>query len=89
MDQVKREIITRYDFKGTNAEVELKDEEIVVTVPDMMKLKAVQDMLMQKIVNRKLSPKILEMKDPDPAALGTLRQVIKLLKALDSQKKRF
>jgi len=85
VDQVKREIATRYDFKGTNAEVNLNDDDITLLVPDTMKLKAVQDMLFQKLINRKLSPKILELKDPEPAAGGTLRQVIKLIKALDQE----
>ncbi len=85
VDQVKREILTRYDFKGTNSEVTLGDDDITVLVPDSMKLKAVQDMLFQKMVNRKLSPKILEMKDPEPAAGGTLRQLIKLNKVLDQE----
>lgn len=85
VDQVKREIITRYDFKGTNTEVTLNEEDILVIVPDSMKLKAVLDMLFQKLVNRKLSPKILEIKDPEPAALGALRQVIKLIKTLDQE----
>ena len=85
VDQVKREISTRYDFKGIPAEVILTDEDITVTVPDSMKLKAVADMLFQKLVNRKLSPKILEIKDPEQAAGGNLRQVIKLVKALDQE----
>jgi cyclic-di-GMP-binding protein len=85
IDQVKREIATRYDFKGTNAEVTLNDDDITLLVPDTMKLKAVQDMIFQKLVNRKLSPKILEMKDPEPAAGGALRQVMKLIKALDQE----
>ena len=85
VDQVKREIATRYDFKGTNAEVTLTDDDITILVPDTMKLKAIQDMLFQKLVNRKLSPKILEMKEPEPAAGGTLKQLIKLIKALDQE----
>lgn len=85
IDQVKREVATRYDFKGVNAEVTLTDEDITILVPDSMKLKALQDMIFQKVVNRKLSTKILEMKDPEPAAGDSLRQVIKLLKALDQE----
>lgn len=85
VDQVKREMLTRYDFKGITAEVVLTDDDITVTVPDSMKLKAVRDMLLQKIVNRKLSPKVLDIKDAEPAAGGNLRQLIKLVKALDQE----
>jgi len=85
IDQVKREVATRYDFKGIIAEVTLNDDDITLLVPDMMKLKALQDIIFQKVVNRKLSPKILDLKDPEPAAGGNLKQVIKLIKALDQE----
>jgi cyclic-di-GMP-binding protein len=85
VDQVKREISTRYDFKGINAEVTLTDNDITLVCPDSMKLKAIQDMLLQKLVNRKLSPKILDMGTPEQAAGGNLRQLIKLVKALDQE----
>jgi hypothetical protein len=85
VDQVKREISTRYDFKGIIAELTLNENDITVLVPDTMKLKAIQDMLAQKLINRKLSPKILNMQEPEPAAGGTLRQVIKLIKVLDQE----
>lgn len=84
VDQVKREILTRYDFKGVTAEVTLNEDDIVVVAPEAMKLKAIHDMLLQKVVNRKLSPKILDMTaKPEEASGMTLRHVIKLIKALD------
>lgn len=86
VDQVKREILTRYDFKGVTAEVTLNDNDILVVAPDTMKLKAIHDMLLQKVVNRKLSPKILDMSaKPEEATGMTLRHVIKLIKALDQE----
>lgn len=86
VDQVKREILTRYDFKGVTAEVTLNDNDILVVAPDTMKLKAIHDMLLQKVVNRKLSPKILDMGNKPEEATGmTLRHVIKLIKALDQE----
>lgn len=85
VDQVKREMTTRYDFKNIKTELTLNDDDIEVIVPDTMKLKAVQDMLFQKLVNRKLSPKILDIQEPEPAAGAALRQKIKLLKVLDQE----
>lgn len=85
IDQVKREIQTRYDFKGVNAEVTLNDDDLVVTCPDTMKLQAVRDLIMQKTINRKQSPKIFDMQNPEPASGGTLRQQIKLVKVLDQE----
>jgi uncharacterized protein YajQ (UPF0234 family) len=85
LDQVKREIANRYDFKGTNTEVTLNENDITVIAPDNMKLKAVQDVLFQKLVNRKLSPKILDIQEHEPAAGGMLRQVIKLIKVMSQE----
>jgi len=84
VDQAQREIVNRYDLKGTGTTLTLNDDDLTVAAPDTMKLKAVQDVLFQKLVNRKLSPKILDIQEPEPAAGGTLRQVMKMIKALDS-----
>lgn len=83
VDQTKREVATRYDFRGSNTEITLNDEDVTVVAPDKMKLNAVKDILYQKLVNRGLSPKILDIKEPEPAAQAQLRQVIKLIKALN------
>ncbi len=85
VDQVNREITNRYDFKGVKVEVSLNDDDITFIAPDTMKLKALQDVLFQKVINRKLSPKILDIKEHEPAANGALRQVIKLIKTLDAE----
>ncbi len=83
VDQAKREVNNRYDFRGTNTEITLNDEDITVIGPDKMKLTAVKDILYQKLVNRGLSPKILDIKEPEPAAQANLRQIMKLIKALN------
>lgn len=85
VDQVKREIQNRYDFKGTNTEVTLNADDITVLAPDTMKLKAVQDVLTQKLVNRGLSPKILDIQEHEAAAGGTVRQLMKLIKVLNQE----
>ena len=83
VDQVKREVQNRYDFRGTNTEITLNDEDITVVGPDKMKLNAVKDVLYQKLINRGLSPKILDIQEPEPAAQATQKQIIKLIKALN------
>ncbi|MBU1703660.1 YajQ family cyclic di-GMP-binding protein [Patescibacteria group bacterium] len=84
VDQVKREIINRYDLKGSGTELTLNDNDITVIAPDTMKLNAVKDVLFQKLVNRGLSPKILDIAEHEPSAGGKLRQVMKLIKVLSS-----
>jgi len=85
VDQVKREITTRYDFKGVIADIKLNEDDITITAPDNLKLKAIHDILLQKVINRKLSPKILDIKEPEPAAGMTVKQTVKLLKVLNQE----
>jgi cyclic-di-GMP-binding protein len=85
IDQTKREIQNRYDFKGTNTEIVLADDDITITAADTMKLKAVLDIITQKMVNRGLSPKLLDIQDHQPAAQAMLRQVLKLKKTLNQE----
>lgn len=45
VDQTQREVRTRFDLKDTNTELELKEEELVITTNDEMTLKSVRDVL--------------------------------------------
>lgn len=83
VDQAKREIGTRYDFRGTTALVELHDTDITVTAESDFKLKAIHEILVQKMVKRELSPKVLDPGKVEDAARGNVRQVFKLRKGID------
>jgi hypothetical protein len=82
VDQVQREIATRYDFKGTNVTVELVEEQINVHADDQMRLSAVQTMLMEKLAKRKVSLKSVEFKDPFPAGGDTIKQEVLIKQGL-------
>ena len=70
IDQVKRDIQTRFDLKNTNSEVELEaDKSITITTADEMKLRNIYDILQTKLVKRGLSIKILDAQ-PIENALG-------------------
>ena len=76
VDQVKRELTTRFDLKNSNSKVELEQEkEIVITTNDEMKLKNIIDILQSKLVKRNLSIKILDPKPVENALGGNVRQV--------------
>ncbi len=62
-DQTKREIVTRYDLKDQKVEIELTDEAVTLTAPSEMALNTTWDIFLQKIINRKLSPKILKREE--------------------------
>lgn len=83
VDQVKRELTTRFDLKNSNSTVELEqDKEITITTNDEMKLKNILDILQSKLVKRNLSIKILDPKPVENALGGNVRQVFALKKGL-------
>ena len=59
VQQAKKELITRYDLKNTKSDIEVneKDHKIVLASADEYKLKAVNEILQQKLVKRELRAK--------------------------------
>ena len=86
VDQVKREIATRYDFRGSNATVELGDDLITVVAGSEMQVGQVWDLLLQKVINRKQSPKILDKGEVKPVGGMQFKLEVKLVKALSQEK---
>lgn len=83
VDQVKRELTSRFDLKNSNSKVDLEqDKQIVITTNDEMKLKNILDILQSKLVKRNLSIKILNPKPVENALGGNVRQVFELKKGL-------
>lgn len=85
VDQTIKECITRYDLKDSKIVIELKDDQIDINVANEYQVESVKGILLQKIINRKLSPKILDFQDFEPAANMRVRQTIKLIKAMDQE----
>jgi uncharacterized protein YajQ (UPF0234 family) len=82
VDQTKREIKTRYDFRGVTAELDLHEADLTVTAESDFKLRAIEEILIAKMVKRSLSPKILDPGRIEQAARGNVRQVFKLRKGI-------
>jgi uncharacterized protein YajQ (UPF0234 family) len=84
LDQARREIATRYDFKGSKVAFELGKEAITLTADDEYRAGAAKDLLETKAVRRGLSLKIFDFGRIEPASGGTVRQEIKLRRGLTS-----
>src|SRR5579862_6699238 len=78
VDQAKREIANRYDFKGTKAAVELDKDSLELTADSEFQLKSVQDVLESKAIRRGLALKNFDYGKPEPAAGSTYRQKVTL-----------
>ena len=82
LDQVRREISTRYDCKGVTAELELGKEEITLLTDDEYRAAAVKDLLESKAIRRGLSLKIFDWGKIEPAGGNKVRQRIGLRRGL-------
>ena len=85
VNQVIKEITTRFDFKGSKASIELGDGDITVFGDDINKLNTVTEILRAKLVRRKLEPSCLEYRDPEDASGGCKRQLILIKQGVSSE----
>ena len=90
VDQAKREIATRFDFKNTGSELDLAEEHgkasITVRSNTDQKVKDVVKVLEEKLVKRKIAPKALEHGKIEPAAGGTSRQVLNVNEGISTER---
>jgi uncharacterized protein YajQ (UPF0234 family) len=88
VDQASRELGQRFDFKGTNSSVELKEKETEIELRSVSedRIKAARQVLEEKMVKRKVSLKALDFGRVEDAAGGTSRQVAKLRAGISSDK---
>ena len=86
VDQVKRDLQSRFDLKNSNSDIELEAEKsITITTSDDMKLRNIYDILQTKLVKRGLSIRILDPQPAENALGGNIRQVYKLRKGLNQE----
>jgi len=81
---IKREITTRFDFKGSKCAIDRNESEITVTADDDLKLKQMHELLKVHLTRRKVEPGALDFKTPEKAAGNTLRQAIALKQGIDA-----
>ena len=88
VDQARREIGTRFDFKDTGSTIDLNDKEIVLHSATADRLRALVQVLEEKLVRRSVSLKALSYGTVEDAAKGTVRQVVTLNAGLSDAKAR-
>jgi len=82
LDQVRREVQQRYDFKGAHVDVDQEKDKIVLVTDSDMRAKALKDLIESKAVRRNLSLKIFDWGDIAPAGGNKVRQEIVLRRGL-------
>jgi cyclic-di-GMP-binding protein len=84
INQARKELANRFDFKGSPAEIGLEKNEIKLTAQDAFKLKAVEEIVIGKLAKRSISLKNVERKEPEISPLGHARQLIVIKQGLDA-----
>jgi uncharacterized protein YajQ (UPF0234 family) len=88
VDQAERELTTRFDFKGTGSAIELAGQELTLRSSTEDRLKAVVQVLEEKLVRRKISLKALDFGKVEEAAKSTVRQQLTIKAGINSDQAR-
>ena len=80
LNQARKEVGQRYDFKGAKAEIDLNTTEKTLTLvaDDEMKMNALWEMVQTRLVRRSVPVKNFEVEASEPASGGTVKRVIKI-----------
>ena len=82
LDQVRREVIQRYDFKGAHVDLAQEKDQLVLVTDDDFRARAIRDLIESKAVRRNLSLKIFDWGPVEPAGGNKVRQRIGLRRGL-------
>lgn len=83
VNQAKKELASRFDFRGTKADIVLEKSEIQLSAEDQFKIRALTEIMMGKLAKRGISLKSVEKGEPEVSPLGHARQVIKIKQGLE------
>jgi cyclic-di-GMP-binding protein len=84
VNQAKKELANRFDFKGVRAEILLEKNEIKLGADDEFRVRTLVEMVMGKLAKRQISLKNVEKGEPDISPLGHARQIIKIKQGLEA-----
>jgi hypothetical protein len=86
VDQANREVANRFDFKNTDSSVELGDTAITLRSSTEDRLRALRQVLEERLVKRGVSMKALDWGNVEEASGGTARQVATLVAGIGTEK---
>src|SRR5882757_9201373 len=83
VNQAKKELANRFDFKGSKAEIVLEKNEIKLSAEDQFKINALHEIVLGKLSKRNISMKNIDKGEPDISPLGHARVVIKIKQGIE------
>ncbi len=86
LNNVRKEVQSRYDFKGSTAEVTLAEQIITVKAEDEYKVNTMADMLVQKAIKQGINGLFFDMSKPLDSSLGgNYKKEIVIRKGIDKE----
>ena len=85
VQNVMREISTRFDFKGSKSTVDIKENAITINADDDLKLKQMQEILQGNLQKRGIEPGSLDYQTEEKAAGQSVRQTVLLKEGIDKE----
>lgn len=86
INQTRKEISQRFDFKGSKALVDVFANDLILSAEDETKLRNMNDILQSKLVKRGISLKALDYQKIEPSAGSTVRQTVKIQQGIPTDK---
>jgi uncharacterized protein YajQ (UPF0234 family) len=88
LNQARKEVAQRYDFKGSKASIDFdaKESKVTLVADDAFKLNALWEILQTRLVRRNVPVKNLQRGEAQPAANSTVRQEITLQQGIPTEK---
>ena len=86
LNQARKELATRFDFKGSVAEIVYEKDKITLTAEDGNRLRGLREIVVSKLSKRGVDPRNIEQVEPDISPLGHARQELKIQQGLEGEK---
>jgi len=86
INQARKELATRFDFKGSTAKIELEKNEINLSAEDGSRLKGLEEILVGKLAKRNIDLRNVDRKDPAISPLGHATQKIVIKQGIEGDK---
>jgi uncharacterized protein YajQ (UPF0234 family) len=86
INQARKELATRFDFKGTTAEILAEKDKIILTAEDAARLRGLREIVIGKLSKRGVDLRNIEQADPEISSVGPARQELRIRQGLEGNK---
>jgi uncharacterized protein YajQ (UPF0234 family) len=86
LNQARKELATRFDFKGSTAAIEFEKDKIVLSAEDANRLRGLREIVVGKLSKRGVDLRNIKQEEPAISSVGHARQELKIQQGLEGEK---